>query len=212
MEKIFAIGDIHGCLSHLERLISVLDIRSNKDRLVFIGDYIDRGPDSKGVVDFILNLKDTFRKVTCLLGNHEQMLLNYLHGRDVELFLSNGGASTLASYGFQTFRENNSSHVSDCHLQFYHSLLPFCEIDDYVFVHAGLRPGIPLAEQIPDDLLQIRHEFIKSRYDFGRKVVFGHTPFPAPLFEFNKIGIDTGATYGGHLTCLELPSMQIYQV
>jgi serine/threonine protein phosphatase 1 len=213
MSRIYAIGDIHGCAARLEALVARLDIDTQQDRLIFVGDYIDRGPDSKEVVDRILGLRETIDHVICLLGNHEQMFLNYyLHGRDLELFLANGGSDTLASYGLQRSRRDPSFRVPERHLRFYQSLLPCYEAADYIFVHAGLRPGVPLPEQDLNDLLWSRFEFIRSAYDFGKRVIFGHTPFSVPLVEPNKIGIDTGAVYGGPLTCLELPGMIFHQV
>jgi len=212
MNRIYAIGDIHGCATRLEALIARLDIDARQDLLIFVGDYIDRGPDSKKVVDMILDLMGTMNHVICLLGNHEQMFLNYcLFDREQELFLSNGGQRTLASYGFERSRRNSSFRIPNLHLRFYQSLLPCYETDDYIFVHAGLRPGIPLPEQTLDDLIWSRFEFIRSAFDFGKRVVFGHTPFSVPLVAPNKIGIDTGAVYGGMLTCLELPGMIFHQ-
>lgn len=213
MNRIYAIGDIHGCATQMEALIARLDIDARHDRLVFIGDYIDRGPDSKEVIDRILDLMQKIDHVICLLGNHEQMFLDfYLEHRELELFLGNGGYSTLLSYGFQRSRQDPSFQVPERHLHFYQSLSPYYETADYIFVHAGLRPGIPLPEQDLDDLIWSRFEFIRSTHDFGKRVVFGHTPFSVPLVEPNKIGIDTGAVYGGPLTCLVLPDMIFHQV
>ena len=214
MGKIFAIGDIHGCLSKLEALIPQIDIDSNNDTLVFIGDYIDRGPDSRGVVDLVLDLKKKIYTVICLKGNHEQMFLDYIcHNRDKDLYLFNGGDATIASYGYRKTPGGRKIDVPDSHMSFFRSLLLWYETDDHIFVHAGLREKIPLKDQEIDDLLWIRHEFIRSPYDFGKTVVFGHTPMPhaEPLFLPGRIGIDTGATYGGLLTCVELPSRKIYQ-
>jgi len=211
--KIFAIGDIHGCLSHLERLIGMLTIRQ-EDLLVFIGDYIDRGPDSKGVVDYVLDLRDKYCTTVCLMGNHEQMFLDYLAGREAEMFLYNGGIETLASYGVAGRMKMILEDLPPDHAVFFQNLKYYYETDDFIFVHAGLRPGIPLASQSPDDLLWIRFDFIRSDFDFGKTVIFGHTPLSrtAPFQDVKKIGIDTGAVYGGSLTCLELPDMKIYQV
>ena len=212
MDKIFAIGDIHGCLAKLERLVAIIDFDKGRDILLFIGDYIDRGPDSRGVVDYVLDLREKVRNVICLRGNHEQMLLNYLcHGRDRDLFLFNGGRATLSSYGFRDATDRKKIVLPDDHMEFFQSLLPWYETDDYIFVHAGLRPGIPLDKQSPEDLMWIRYEFIDSSHDFGRVVVFGHTHMAEPLMEANKIGIDTGAVYGGSLTCVALPEKEIYQ-
>jgi len=214
MGKIFAIGDIHGCLSRLERIISKIGIDSTEDTLVFIGDYIDRGPDSRGVVDFVLDLKRKIRTVICLKGNHEQMFLDYVClNKNEGLYLSNGGDTTIASYGYRTVRGIKELNVPDNHMEFFNTLLPFYETDEYIFVHAGLREGVLLKDQKTPDMLWIRHDFILSSYDFGKTVVFGHTPMShsKPFFLPGRIGIDTGAVYGGFLTCIELPSQKIYQ-
>lgn len=213
MGKIYAIGDIHGCLAKLTQLMNRIGIDADKDMIVFIGDYIDRGPDARGVVDFILDLKKTVRNTVCLMGNHEQMFLNYyLEGKDASLYLDNGGVSTLTSYGFSLDKKGKKGNVPDSHIRFFTSLLPYYETEDYIFVHAGLRPGISLKQQILDDLLWLRFEFINSTHDFGKTVVFGHTPLCEPCMEENKIGIDTGSVYGGKLTCIQLPERKLYQV
>ncbi len=213
MGRIFAIGDIHGCISNLKSIMDTIDIDAQNDALVFIGDYIDRGPDSKGVVDFVLELRENIEHVICLLGNHELMFLDYLHDKNVykEMFLINGGDHTISSYGVVETTDKIRVNVPENHMEFFTSLLPYYETEDYIFVHAGLRPAIPLEKQDIEDLIWIRHEFINSSYDFGKTVVFGHTPLPQPLIDSNKIGIDTGAVYGGKLTCVELPEVRIYQ-
>lgn len=215
MGKIFAIGDIHGCVSKLDQLMGKLQMNAKEDTLLFIGDYIDRGPDPKGVVDCILEIRKSMDHVVCLRGNHEQMFLNYYcEHRDEELFMHNGGLITLISYGIVKEKRAENMPMPESHLQFFSTLQPFYETDQYIFVHAGLRPGIPLEKQSTDDLLWIRQEFFGSRYDFGKTVIFGHTPisYGLPYMEKNKIGIDTGAVYGGRLTCLELPDVIIHQV
>ncbi|MBN2688630.1 MAG: serine/threonine protein phosphatase [Deltaproteobacteria bacterium] len=213
MDRIFVIGDIHGCLDKLETLMNRLDIDNDSDTVVFIGDYIDRGPDSKGVVDFILDLKTKVRHVVCLLGNHEQIFLNYYrHGADADLFYLNGGGATMESYGMIETSGGKKINVPENHLEFFDSLVPYYETDDYVFVHAGIRPGIPMNRQSIEDLTWIRYEFIRYAYDFGKIVIFGHTPMAEPMIEYNKIGIDTGAAYGGELTCVILPDKEIVQV
>jgi serine/threonine protein phosphatase 1 len=211
--RLLAIGDIHGCNRKLKQLLDRIKIDPHADSLVFIGDYLDRGPEVRGVVDTLCDLKEDCRNVICLRGNHEDMFLNYyLEGQDEELFLYNGGLSTLSSYGLTLTDARAGAGFPENHLRFFTSLPLFYETQEYLFVHAGLRPGRPLAAQSPDDLLWIRREFIDSEYDFGKTVVFGHTPLYEPLIEKNKIGIDTGAVYGGSLTCIELPSLKIYQV
>jgi serine/threonine protein phosphatase 1 len=117
----------------------------------------------------------------------------------------------LNSYGCDDL-EDAKAHIPKNHLIFYQNLLLFYETEDYIFVHAGLRPNIPLNQQNPTDLLWIRDEFYVSRFKFQKKVIFGHTPFPEPLVRRDKIGIDTGVVYGNKLTCLELPDMRFYQV
>ena len=213
MGKIFAIGDIHGCLRHLQEMMEIIDPDPWKDTLVFIGDYIDRGPDSRGVVDFVIDLRFKFRNTVCLLGNHERMFLNcHVFGVDRELFLRNGGRETLRSYGTVRGPRGQAADVPENHMEFFRSLESRWETEEYIFVHAGLRPHVPLEEQSVDDLIWIRHEFFLSTYDFGKTVVFGHTPFGEPFVVNGKIGIDTGAVYGGKLTCLELPDMKFHFV
>jgi serine/threonine protein phosphatase 1 len=214
MNKIFAIADIHGCLEKLEDLIEVIAVNPKKDKLIFIGDYIDRGNFGREVVEYVISLKNKFKNVICLLGNHEQMFLNYLEGMEEELYLYNGGKSTLSGYGIKSSDSPDvrKKKMSETHLIFYRSLLPYHQTKDYIFAHAGLIPGVPLKKQTIHDLLWVRHEFMDSDYDFGKQVVFGHTPLSNPLIMKNKIGIDTGAVYGGKLTCVQLPEVKIYQV
>jgi serine/threonine protein phosphatase 1 len=212
-ERILAIGDIHGCNNRLKELLRRIAFDPLADTLVFIGDYLDRGPDVRGVIETLLALKETSPNVICLRGNHEAMFLNYYReGRDEELFLYNMGMSTLNSYGISIAEARKGRGFPESHLRFLAALPLSHETDEYCFVHAGLRPGIPRSEQSPEDLLGIRSEFIESDWDFDRTVVFGHTPLPEPLIEKNKLGIDTGAVYGGRLTCIELPSLRIRQV
>lgn len=211
--KTFAIGDIHGCLDQLQRLHRKIPADPAEDTLVFIGDYIDRGRESRGVVDYVLGLREACAKLVCLCGNHESMLLNYLEGVEEELYLQNGGGATLRTYGIflSDSPRVRKEKIPAEHLRFFESLLPYYETDQYLFVHAGLRPGLPVAGQSAQDMQWIRREFIDSEENFGKRVVFGHTHFSAPLVAENKIGIDTGAVYGGRLTCVELPALKFYQ-
>jgi len=213
MQRYFAIGDIHGCLDKLLSLLRRIDIDWAKDTVVFMGDYIDRGPASKEVVETVLGLRGRHDRVVCLMGNHEQMFLNWLEGREEQLFLANGGRSTLRSYGIATDAVDREARVPPAHLEFFRSLLPFYETQTHLFVHAGVRPGLPLEIQDPYDLVWIRHEFFLADHGMQKTVVFGHTPFTGGPFVGEKIiGIDTGAVYGGTLTCLELPAMRFHQV
>jgi serine/threonine protein phosphatase 1 len=180
---LYAIGDIHGCLDFLERLIDRINPDLTSDRLVFIGDYIDRGPQSKGVVDYIVRLKHLASpgQIICLKGNHEAMFLDFLQGAAAGLFLFNGGLSTLEDYWGDAWVDREDLVLPPDHAQFYQDLQLYYETPGYIFVHGGLKPGVPLAEQQEDDLLWIRGEFITSPEDFGRRVIFGHTPFKQPL-------------------------------
>ncbi len=210
MEKFFAIGDIHGCFDKLCALLDKINIDFANDTLIFLGDYIDRGPDSFHVVDYLINMKKKHNKVVFLKGNHEEMLLNYIAGYDRYLYLTNGGQQTLESYMARPYNSKIGPIPAE-HLDFFKSLALFYETNEYLFVHAGLKEKVNIEDQETDDLLWIRRSFIKTDYDFGKRVVFGHTPFPDPLVEPNKIGIDTGAVFGNKLTCVELPAFKFYK-
>lgn len=209
MEKIFAIGDVHGCPDKLRALMDKIPIDYERDTLVFIGDYIDRGPGSFEVVDYLVDLKKHHPDILFLKGNHEDMLEKYLAGTDRFTYLYNGGQQTLDNYLNQPNKSERSPIPSD-HLDFYKSLVLFHQTNDYIFVHAGLRERVPLEMQDPQELLWIRDEFIHSRFDFGKRVIFGHTPFSKPFVQPNKIGIDTGAVYGNRLTCVQLPELLFF--
>jgi len=211
---LYAIGDIHGSLESLERLLDKINLDLTVDRLLFVGDYIDRGPRSKGVVDYIIRLKDQAPpgQIICLKGNHEAMFLDFLAGGQGDMFLFNGGLATLEDYWGDDWvgQDRESLTLPPDHAQFFQDLELYYEMPDYIFVHGGLKPGVPLDEQVEDDLLWIRGEFITSEADFGRRVIFGHTPFKKPLLMPNKIGIDTGAVYGNFLTALKLPGEEFF--
>jgi len=209
MKKIFAIGDIHGCANKLYALMEKIPIDYANDKLVFIGDYIDRGPQSVEVVTYLVDLKRHHPDIIFLKGNHEDMLQNYLQGTDRLTYLYNGGQHTLDSYLNQPNNSESSPIPSD-HLEFYNSLVLYHETEDYIFVHAGLRESVPLEKQDPEDLLWIREDFIYSNSKFGKWVIFGHSPFSEPLVLPNKIGIDTGAVYGNLLTCVQLPDVLFF--
>ncbi|MBW1675201.1 MAG: serine/threonine protein phosphatase [Deltaproteobacteria bacterium] len=211
MERTFAVGDIHGCLDKLISLMGIIDIDPKKDTLLFIGDYIDRGTQSKEVVDYLIDLARRQSRVIFLKGNHELMLQLYLSGVDRFSFLANGGQATLDSYLKQS-PPAGADLIPSTHLDFFGNLRLYYETDQYIFVHAGLKANIPLEEQDEFDMLWIRDEFIYSDFDFGKRVIFGHTPFREPLVLHNKIGIDTGAVYGNKLTCVELPAVRFYSV
>jgi serine/threonine protein phosphatase 1 len=210
---IYAIGDIHGCLNHLINLLNLVNLDLEQHQLVFVGDYVDRGPNSKGVVDYIIDLKKKYNpeNIICLMGNHERMFLDFLQGREEMFFLLNGGTATAVSYWGDQW-ERRERRLPDGHKLFFETLKLYYETENFIFVHGGLRPGLPLAAQKEEDLLWIRKEFIISEFNFGRRVIFGHTPVRAPLLLPNKIGIDTGAVYGNKLTCVLLPEEKFFSV
>ncbi len=209
-QRTFVFGDIHGCLTPLRKLVDRIGWAPHSDRLIFVGDFIDRGPDSRDVVDFIIELQGLSARVEGVMGNHEAMLLDYLHGKNRDLYIMNGGGSTLAGYGAKG--EGNAPRIPDDHLAFFNSLPYLIEMDEFFVVHAGFRPGVAVKEQSRHDMVWIREPFIYSEADFGKRVLFGHTPFHEPFEMDNKIGLDTGAVYGNRLTCLELPEMTFHSV
>ena len=210
----FVIGDIHGCHRALVNLFDKITPDPDHDTIIMLGDYIDRGPDSKKVVAEIIRIKDRFRQVVTLMGNHEQMLLNYLAGNDTTgLYLMQGGRQTIKSYGSSDLSPARLLQaIPPEHRQFFSELLPCWQDTENIYVHAGLQPGVRLAAQSPDWLLWARQDFIDSDHDFDKRVVYGHTHYREPRVESNKIGIDTGAVYGNFLTCLILPELKFIQV
>lgn len=220
MCRIYCIGDIHGRLDLLLRLHDLIraDATGYQGSLtcIYLGDYVDRGMESRGVIDCLLQQPlDGFDAVH-LLGNHEQAMLDFLqHPHAVAGWLGFGGLATLHSYGvpieregrygdLEELRDDLSSRLPATHLEFLRSLQLSYVAGSYCFVHAGLRPGISLDEQRPDDLLWIREDFTLNAARHEYVVVHGHTIVPAVEFRPNRIGIDTGAFHTGVLTCLVL--------
>jgi serine/threonine protein phosphatase 1 len=224
----YAIGDVHGCRDKLARLLDVLRYDPTADRLIFLGDYIDRGPDSKGVIDLILCLQRENAANVFLMGNHEDNFLTYVQacltaeGADYwlkEPFFAGGGIATLHSYcpGLRhPYAERLTDVIPPEHLTFLANLRLYWTNHDYIAVHAGVRPGIPLERQYDNDLLRIRGLFLYTPHELGKCVVFGHTPFRDVRRDPDKIGIDTGACYGdmgyGKLTALCLQTQLTFQV
>jgi serine/threonine protein phosphatase 1 len=204
--RLLAFGDIHGCRDQLHELLAQVK-PTPADRLVFLGDYIDRGPESAGVIDDLLQLRERFPSSVFLRGNHEEMLLDVLAGGDLITFLFNGGDRTIASY-----RASDEWPPSTKHIAFFDSLPAFYATGQFIFVHAGLRPGVAMEDQRSADLLWIRGDFLNCAFSWGKTVVFGHTPRPEPLFEVERIGLDTGCVYGGALTCCEVLTHKVWQV
>lgn len=196
----FVVGDIHGCLGSLTRLLEKCGrfAAGRPARFIFLGDYIDRGPDSAGVVELIMAMQAAEPdKVIALAGNHEDFLQRLDRPADIALWLDNGGDETLASY--------DAASVADLpadHLIWLRNLPTHFDDGLRFFVHAGIRPDVPLDRQTPSDLLWIREPFLSSTAAFGRLIVHGHTPTKTSLPEVrsNRINIDTGAVYGGPLT------------
>jgi serine/threonine protein phosphatase 1 len=206
------IGDIHGCHSSLILLLQKVLHRA--DTIVFLGDYVDRGPDSKKVVATILALCKTHPRVVPLMGNHEFLFLQYLAGEDSSLFYQVGGLQTLASYDLSpsSRQEQRIKQVPHEHIAFFRSLPLFWEDRHALYVHAGLQPGCHLSQQTAQWCLWARESFLLNTYDLGKPIVFGHTVFPEPYLATDKIGIDTGAVYGGKLTALLLPEREVISV
>jgi serine/threonine protein phosphatase 1 len=209
--KTFIVGDVHGCLDMLKRLMGSIGWSPEADRLIFLGDFIDRGSQSRGVVEYVMEIAKLSERVECLMGNHEQILLDFMDGKDTNTFFLNGGVATLNSYRSEQ-QKYGGFLIPDEHLAFFRSLKLLIELEDYYVVHAGLRPGVAIESQSTEDLLWIRDSFIFSNHAFGKRVIFGHTPFAQPLVMENKIGLDTGAVYGNRLTCLELPLFKFHFV
>ncbi len=203
--RLLAIGDIHGCNELLAQLLREVDPGAD-DRLVFLGDYVDRGPDSRGVIDTLLAVAERWPQTIFLRGNHEQMFLDFLDGRDPWVFLANGGQQTLESYEARAMTDIPPNHQT-----FLRQLTTCYSCGEFLFVHAGLRPGVAPEDQREEDLLWIRTEFLDSDYDWGKTIVFGHTPQLRPLLAPRRIGLDTGAVYGRKLTCCDVLTRRCWQ-
>jgi len=219
--RIYAIGDVHGCSSLLEQILTAIESHiaafpSHRPLLVFLGDYIDRGPASRQVIDQLILLRRR-REVIFLKGNHERYLVEFLkEPATMPKWFQYGGLDTLLSYGItprgrfdQKEQESLATAFSLAlnqhgHLDFFDHLNLSLVCEDFLFVHAGVRPGISLDQQSEKDLLGIRDDFLHYQGDLGKIVVHGHTPVPHPEVCANRINIDTGAYQTGRLTCLVL--------
>lgn len=218
--RIFAVGDIHGCRDEAAAMMDFLArerLLNQEDQLVFIGDYIDRGPDSKGVIELMLKVKREFPRTIFLKGNHEDMLLSFLglEGTAGMGFIPNGGDATLRSYGIDPTLSPDDVYrkLPPVHVEFFRTLDTYAIVAGYVFVHAGLNPLRDLRDQAYEDIYWIRNEFIYNVHRFDKTVVFGHTPFLDVLFHLPfKIGIDTGLVYENRLSCIELSAGEVFQI
>jgi serine/threonine protein phosphatase 1 len=218
--RIYAVGDIHGRADLLERMLNRIDadLESNPVGIpiqVFLGDYIDRGPASREVLDRLV-ARDRLPRSVFLKGNHEAFLTNFLGNPPIlEDWQRYGGLETLMSYGvIPTINANAAKQAQlaaaldqalpESHRRFIDNLKPSFTCGDFFFVHAGVRPGVPLTKQREEDLLWIRQDFLLYEEDFSKIIVHGHTPVPQPDIRPNRINIDTGAFATGQLTCLVL--------
>ncbi|MDB5414809.1 MAG: serine/threonine protein phosphatase [Rubritepida sp.] len=208
--RVYAIGDIHGCADKLRALHELIraDLTENPTSgasLVHLGDFIDRGPDSAGAIEAVMAFDAC--PVVNLCGNHEATLLAALDGDAPSAtdWMYYGGTQALESWGIdpRAPRDNWSTSIPAAHIAFLRGLSLKHRVGPYIFAHAGIRPGVPLDEQSPDDLMRIRGAFLDNEADHGVIVVHGHTPVrerTADLRE-NRINLDTGAVFGGPLTC-----------
>ena len=237
-ECLYAIGDIHGRCDLLEQLIVQIEEDAKSlpsgtiPTIIFLGDYIDRGLQSRAVIDFLLSDRLENFNTVFLMGNHEEALLRFLDDASFgKQWTRYGGAETLYSYGFSppNTRASLASHeamaaaakawekvwtgfrqaIPPEHVDFFRSLNAFHVAGDYVFVHAGMRPNVPLQEQTQRDMLWIRDEFLDDHQPFDHVVVHGHTPTEDVHWDNRRIGVDTGAFISGKLTAVKLKDEQV---
>ncbi len=227
--RVYAVGDCHGCLAALRELRAAIVADSaradasgpcaSRRVVVYLGDYIDRGPDSCGVIDLLIGEPLVGFETIHLMGNHEAFLRDFLDGEDIiAAWTMNGGDETLRSYGLDVaalngpwpggdapaLRDALTAAMPESHRAFLDGLALSHIEGDYYFVHAGVRPGVPLERQGEHERLWIREPFLGSTADHGKVVVHGHSAAREPEVLANRIGIDTGACYGGKLTALVL--------
>lgn len=215
--RVYAVGDVHGCLDRLVAMHELIagDLVTRpiaEATVIHLGDLVDRGPETAQVVEWLrAGPPIPAQHFVNLMGNHEQMMLSAVAHLDedaAELWLRNGGAESLRSWGIPPTASPGEwpSRVPIPHLIFLRDLALSHRIGGYLFAHAGIRPGVPLERQLRQDLLWIREPFLSSTRDHGVVVVHGHTPTREPTVKPNRIGIDTGAVIGGALTCVVLES------
>jgi serine/threonine protein phosphatase 1 len=199
--RTYAIGDIHGMLELLHDALAWigLDAAGERSRVVFLGDYVDRGPSSRQVLERLIAGPPPGQEWICLRGNHEQMMADAVAnpGQDASLWLDNGGAETMRGYRV----EGRIEEAALARHAEWAEALPYRFEDEHRhYVHAGFRPGIPVERQVPEDMLWIRGLFHHSRFDFGKPVIHGHTPQRDVEIQRRRINLDTGACFGGALS------------
>jgi serine/threonine protein phosphatase 1 len=218
--RIYAISDIHGCADLLQQMFTVIDrdlVNAGTMRAihVFLGDYIDRGPQSRQTIDLLVD-RSRRHETIFLMGNHETFLFDVLKSpSELQAWKQYGGLQTLVSYGLQPSLNPDEAEQKELikefsrriplhQRRFFNSLRLRFVCGDFFFVHAGVRPGLPLTQQKEEDLLWIRDEFLNSDEQFSKYIVHGHTPVRAPDIRPNRINIDTGAYATGNLTLLTI--------
>lgn len=218
--RVYAIGDVHGCADLLERAFRFVDdevTRAGAERIIhiFLGDYVDRGPDTRRTIDLLIDRAKTHETVF-LRGNHERLMQDFLREPSVlSDWWSLGGAATLMSFGLapspkhspaeeSSLRDELASVMPNSHHRFLASLRSAYICGDFFFTHAGVRPGVALDLQTEDDLMWIREPFLSSQQFFGKMIVHGHTPVREPEIHSNRINIDTGAYATGCLSVLSI--------
>ncbi|MFI5015886.1 MAG: metallophosphoesterase family protein [Hyphomicrobiales bacterium] len=225
-ERVYAVGDIHGRADLLEEMQDIIAVHAahfppQSVTVVWLGDYVDRGPSSREVIDLLIRFAEQRHRSIFLMGNHEEALLRFLiDPRDGHQWRLFGGIETLASYGVDTgefrfgrgFGEARTAFLAALpppHQEFLLSLKFSGSIGDFFFCHAGVRPGVELEAQDPQDLIWIRDEFLYWAHDFGMTIVHGHTPVPEPELWPNRVNVDTGAYATGRLTCAVIEGSDI---
>lgn len=216
-DRIFAIGDIHGCFDQFRTLFEDKIKATTDDRIILIGDYIDRGKKSREVIDYIIGLTGKGYDIIPLMGNHESMLLDALDLDDPDLWLWNGGGDTLKSFGIESLKELEPHYI-----KFFENLVWYYSFEDYLFVHAGFNDSLENPFEDKLSMVWIRKESYKNPVLKSKTIIHGHTPIPLDTLEdnlrgtSNVIDIDTGSIYPGEkfgrLTAIEIPSKILYSV
>ncbi|MDO8984609.1 metallophosphoesterase [Cypionkella sp.] len=231
--RTYAIGDIHGHIELLREVhswIAADQAKHGAAPIVHVGDLVDRGPDCRGVVEYLRVGVEAGQDWVVLKGNHDRMFTNYI--RDINyhdpclrtdlsyLHPKIGGAATLESYGVKNAADRPLAPVHaealaavpEPHLKFLESLPIYYQRGEVIYVHAGIRPGIPIAQQAEDDLVWIRKGFLEDTRDFGALIVHGHTALDAPMHYGNRVNIDSSAAYGGPLTAVVLEGREVFNL